>query len=158
MFQASVVILRHIFLETPHRALSQTGSLHSPYWTLLQVRVWLSNLHTHRVIDNHRGKWLTATCVFLRSFEDLQSATTYFLVGLPVVDILTAATQEPAYATCFIMMYARHPDTRYTYPKLLSVRRTISIASMNCAFLIVLAFTFTQYVVVISPLWTTLKM
>ena len=158
MFQASVVILRHIFLETPHRALSQTGILLSPYrtlmrlWRVLQVSVWLSNLHTHRVIDNHRGKWLTATCVFLRSFEDLQSATTYFLVGLPVVDILTAATQEPAYATCFIMMYARHPDTRYTYPKLLSVRRTISIASMNCSFLIVLAFTFTQYVVVISPL------
>ena len=158
MFQASVVILRHIFLETPHRALSQTGILLSPYrtlmklWRVLQVSVWLSNLHTHRVIDNHRGKWLTATCVFLRSFEDLQSATTYFLVGLPVVDILTAATQEPAYATCFIMMYARHPDTRYTCPKLLSVGQTISIASMNCSFLIVLAFTFTQYVVVISPL------
>lgn len=156
MFQASVVILRHIFLETPHRALSQTGILLSPYrtlmklWRVLQVSVWLSNLHTHRVIDNHRGKWLTATCVFLRSFEDLQSATTYFLVGLPLVDILTAATQEPAYPTCFIMMYTRHPDTRYTCPKLLSVRRTISIASMNCSFLIVLAFTFTQYVVVIS--------
>ena len=48
------------------------------------------------------------------------------------------------------MMYARHPDTRYTCPKLLSVGQTISIASMNCSFLIVLAFTFTQYVVVIS--------
>ena len=125
-----------------------------PLWRVLQVRVWLSNLHTHRVIDNHHGKWLTASCVFLRSFEDLQECYNLFpcrsCCGRHY--ILTAATQEPAYATCFIMMYARHPDTRYTYPKLLSVRRTISIASMNCSFLIVLAFTFTQYVVVISPL------
>ena len=36
MVQASVVILRHIFLETPHRALSQTGILHSPYRTLMK--------------------------------------------------------------------------------------------------------------------------
>ena len=89
---------------------------------------------------------------FFDPLKIFRNATTYFLVGLAVVDILTAATQEPAYATCFIMMYARHPDTLYTCPKLLSVGQTISIASMNCSFLIVLAFTFTQYVVVISPL------
>ena len=89
---------------------------------------------------------------FFDPLKIFRNATTYFLVGLAVVDILTAAAQEPAYATCFIMMYARHPDTRYTCPKLLSVGQTISIASMNCSFLIVLAFTFTQYVVVISPL------
>lgn len=87
---------------------------------------------------------------FFNPLKIFRNVTTYFLVGLAVVDILTAATQEPAYATCFIMMYARHPDTRYTCSKLLSVGQTISIASMNCSFLIVLAFTFTQYVVVIS--------
>lgn len=89
---------------------------------------------------------------FFDPLKIFRNATTYFLVGLAVVDILTAATQEPVYATCFIMMYTRHPDTRYTCPKLLSVGQTISLASMNCSFLIVLAFTFTQYVVVISPL------
>ena len=89
---------------------------------------------------------------FFDPLKIFRNATTYFLVGLAVVDILTAATQEPAYATCFIMTYARHPDTRYTCPKLLSVGQTISIASMNCSFLILLAFTFAQYVVVISPL------
>ena len=72
---------------------------------------------------------------FFDPLKIFRNATTYFLVGLAVVDILTAATQEPAYATCFIMMYARHPDTRYTCPKLLSVGQTISIASMNCSFL-----------------------
>lgn len=89
---------------------------------------------------------------FFDPLKIFRNATTYFLVGLAVVDILTAATQEPVYATCFIMMYTRHPDTRCTCPKLLSVGQTISIASMICSFLIVLAFTFTQYVVVISPL------
>ena len=89
---------------------------------------------------------------FFDPLKIFRNATTYFLFGLAVVDILTAATQEPVYATCFIMMYTRHPDSRYTCPKLLSVGQTISIASMNCSFLIVLAFTFTQYVVVISPL------
>ena len=52
---------------------------------------------------------------FFDPLKIFRNATTYFLVGLAVVDILTAATQEPAYATCFIMMYARHPDTRYIY-------------------------------------------
>ena len=89
---------------------------------------------------------------FFDPLKIFRNATTYFLVSLAVVDILTAATQEPVYATCFIMMYTKHPDTSYTCPKLLSVGQTISIASMNCSFLIVLAFTFTQYVVVISPL------
>ena len=50
---------------------------------------------------------------FFDPLKIFRNATTYFLVGLAVVDILTAATQEPAYATCFIMMYARHPDTLY---------------------------------------------
>lgn len=90
--------------------------------------------------------------IFFDPLKIFRNATTYFVVGLAVVDILTAATQEPANATCFIMMYTRHPDTRYTCPQLLSVGQTISKASMNCSFLIVLAFTFTQYVVVISPL------
>ena len=72
---------------------------------------------------------------FIDPLKIFRNVTTYFLVGLAVVDILTAATQEPAYATCFTMMYARHPDTRFTCPKLLSVGQTISIASMNCSFL-----------------------
>ena len=99
-------------------------------------------------------KWILlmfqASVVFLRSFEDLQECYNLFPCRSCSGRHSNRATQEPAYATCFIMMYARHPDTRYTCPKLLRVGQTISIASMNCSFLIVLAFTFTRYVVVIS--------
>ena len=41
---------------------------------------------------------------FFDPLKIFRNATTYFLVGLAVVDILTAATQEPVYATCFTMM------------------------------------------------------
>ena len=34
-----------------------------------------------------------------------RKATTYFLVGLSIADILTATTQQPMYATCFTMIY-----------------------------------------------------
>ena len=58
-------------------------------------------------------------------------------------------TQEQTYAACFIMMYLRHPDTRKVCTPLLNIGQTISI---NASFLIVLAFTVAQYIVVISPL------
>ena len=89
---------------------------------------------------------------FFDPLQIFRNATTYFLVGLAIVDILSAATQEPMYATCFIMMYTKHRDTITTCPTLLSVGYTISLATLNASFLIVLAFTITQYIVVVSPL------
>ncbi|XP_078384854.1 uncharacterized protein LOC144667337 [Oculina patagonica] len=88
----------------------------------------------------------------LDPLKEFQNATTCFLIGLAFVDILTAAAQQPMYATCFIMMYIRHPDTRDTCLPLLETGRTIALTAMNASFLIVLAFTVTQYIVVISPL------
>ena len=89
---------------------------------------------------------------FFDPLKIFRNATTYFLVGLAIVDILTAATQQPMYITCFIMMYITHPDTRTVCTPLLDIAQTISYAAMNASFLIVLAFTVTQYTVVISPL------
>ncbi|CAH3156353.1 unnamed protein product, partial [Porites lobata] len=43
-----------------------------------------------------------------------RKATTYFLVGLSIADILTATTQQPMYATCFTMIYIKHRDTPVT--------------------------------------------
>ena len=80
------------------------------------------------------------------------NATTYFLIGIAFVDIFIAATQQPMYATCFVMMYIRHPDTVKTCTPLLDIGLTMSLAAMNASYLIVLAFTVTQYLVVISPL------
>ena len=81
-----------------------------------------------------------------------RNPTTYFLIGIAFVDIFIAATQQPMYATCFIMMYIRHPDTVKTCEPLLDIGLTMSLTAMNASFLIVLAFTVTQYIVVISPL------
>lgn len=89
---------------------------------------------------------------FFDPLKIFRNSTTYFLVGLAVVDITTAASQEPMYATCFILMYTKHPETSTTCTPLLRVGETISIAVMNASFLIVLAFIITQYIVVISPL------
>ncbi|KAJ7353807.1 hypothetical protein OS493_032080 [Desmophyllum pertusum] len=89
---------------------------------------------------------------FFDPFKIFRNATTYFLVGLALVDILTAAIQEPINATCFLMMYLGHPDTVSTCVPLLDVAQTVSVAAMNASFFIVLAFTVTQYIVVISPL------
>ena len=49
-------------------------------------------------------------------------------------------------------MYIRHPDTVKTCSSLLDIGQTMSLTAMNASFLIVLAFTVTQYTVVISPL------
>ncbi|XP_022805913.1 uncharacterized protein LOC111343040, partial [Stylophora pistillata] len=40
-----------------------------------------------------------------------RTTTTYFLIGLAFVDILTTASQEPKYATCFKVTYLRHADS-----------------------------------------------
>ena len=89
---------------------------------------------------------------FFDPLKIFRNTTTYFLVGLAVVDISTAVSQEPMYASCFILMYIKHPETLTTCTPLLRVGERISMAAMNASFLIVLAFTVTQYIVVISPL------
>lgn len=86
---------------------------------------------------------------FFDPLKTFKNATTYFLVSLALVDILTALTQEQMYAACFIKTYLRHLDTVKVCMPLLTIGQTISI---NASFLIVLAFTVAQYIVVISPL------
>ena len=39
-----------------------------------------------------------------------RNPTSYFLIGLAIVDLLTALIQEPIYATCFMLMYFQHPS------------------------------------------------
>ncbi|KAJ7353808.1 hypothetical protein OS493_032081 [Desmophyllum pertusum] len=89
---------------------------------------------------------------FFDPLKIFRNTTTYFLVGLAFVDILTAAIQEPMFATCFLMMYLGHPDTGAICSPLFEVGQYISLFAMNASFLIVLAFTVTQYIVVMSPL------
>ena len=45
-----------------------------------------------------------------------RNSTTYFLIGLAIVDLLTALVQEPIYATCFIILFIKHPSLQKCLP------------------------------------------
>ncbi|XP_020606059.1 melanopsin-B-like [Orbicella faveolata] len=80
-----------------------------------------------------------------------RNPTTYFLIGLAIVDLLTALVQEPIYATCFMFVYFQHPLRKKCQP-LANAGRRLGAFAMTASFLIVFAFTVTQYIVVSSPL------
>ena len=80
-----------------------------------------------------------------------RNSTTYFLIGLAIVDLLTALVQEPIYATCFMFVYFQHP-LRKKCQCLANAGRHLGAFAMTASFLIVFAFTVTQYIVVSSPL------
>ncbi len=90
--------------------------------------------------------------VFYRDpLKMFRNPTTFFLIGLAIVDILTALVQQPIYATCFMLLYFQHPSTRKCRP-FVDAGRIVGAFAMTASFLIVFAFTVTQYVVVKSPL------
>ena len=80
-----------------------------------------------------------------------RNPTTFFLIGLAIVDLLTALVQEPIYAACFMLVYFRHPLRKKCGP-VANVGRHLGAFAMTASFLIVFAFTVTQYIVVSSPL------
>ena len=80
-----------------------------------------------------------------------RNPTTFFLIGLAIVDLLTALVQEPIYAACFMLVYFRHPLSKKCRT-LANAGRHLGAFAMTASFLIVFAFTVTQYIVVLSPL------
>ena len=81
-----------------------------------------------------------------------RNPTTYFLIGLAIVDLLTALVQEPIYATCFMFLYFQNPALKLKCRPVINVTRYIAGFTMTVSYLIVFAFTVTQYIVVSSPL------
>ena len=80
-----------------------------------------------------------------------RNPTSYFLIGLAIVDLLTALIQEPIYATCFMLMYFQHPS--WTKCKSwMKFTAYFSAFPISISASIVFAFTLTQYIVVASPL------
>ena len=80
-----------------------------------------------------------------------RNSTTYFLIALAIVDLLTALVQEPIYATCFIILYIKHPSLQKCGP-FMKFASHFSAFSITVSLLIVFAFTVTQCIVVSSPL------
>lgn len=89
---------------------------------------------------------------FFDPLKIFRNAPTYFLAGLAIVDMLTAATEEPMYSTCLMLMYTKQRFNLASCTTLLDIADPISLATINASFLIVFAFTIIQYIVVISPL------
>ena len=89
---------------------------------------------------------------FFDPLKIFRNAPTYFLAGLAIVDLLTAATEEPIYATCLMLMYTKQRFNLASCTTLLEIADSINLATMNASFLIVFSFTIIQYIVVISPL------
>ncbi|XP_078384861.1 melanopsin-B-like [Oculina patagonica] len=80
-----------------------------------------------------------------------RNPTTYFLIGLAIVDLLTGLVQEPIYATCFMFSYYQHPSMAKCKPYM-EFAYYFATFSITVSLIIVFAFTVTQYIVVASPL------
>ena len=80
-----------------------------------------------------------------------RNPTTYFLIGLAIVDLLTGLVQEPIYAACFMFLYLQHPLARKCRPFMRFANYFASF-SITISMIIVFVFTVTQYIVVSSPL------
>ena len=80
-----------------------------------------------------------------------RNPTSYFLIGLAIVDLLTALIQEPIYATCFMLMYFQHPSWTKC-ESWMKFAAYFSAFPISISVSIVFAFTLTQYIVVASPL------
>ena len=80
-----------------------------------------------------------------------RSPTSYFLIGLAIADLLTALIQEPILATCYVLLYFRHPLVN-KFASVLNIIQYFATFSLTASFSTIFAFTITQYMVVSSPL------
>ena len=80
-----------------------------------------------------------------------RNPTSYFLIGLAIVDLLTALIQEPIYATCFMLMYFQHPSWTKC-ESWMKFAAYFSAFPISISASIVFAFVLTHYIVVASPL------
>ena len=95
------------------------------------------------------GLLLLAFCI--DPLKIFRNSTTFFLVGLAIVDLLTALVHEPIYASCFLLLYLKHPSSKRC-PRFMDFAQYFSAFCMTASFIIMFAFTLTQYIVVSSPL------
>ena len=92
--------------------------------------------------------------VIVDPLKTFKNPTSYFLIGLAISDLLTALIHLPLTSSCFIFFYLRGPEEGliYCYEIFLDLGETQAAITMTISFLIVFAFTATQFVIVFSPL------
>lgn len=94
---------------------------------------------------------LLLVAIYKDPFKTFRTPTACFLVGLAVTDLVTGLVPEPMVTSCYFMHYHHHPKvTRCT--KIFDIAGIIAAVTTNSSFLIVMAFTFAQYIAVAFPL------
>ena len=89
---------------------------------------------------------------YVDPLKTFRNPTSYFLIGLAFVDLITGLVQEPIFASCFMMGYLGNPAAKQHCPTLFQTGRVLALTTMNASFIIVFNFTVTQLIVVASPL------
>ena len=99
---------------------------------------------------------MSVLVVFMKDpMKTFRTPTAYFLVGIALADLATAAVVEPCYYYCFFRLYVKgpgHPPTKAACSTMLNVGRIASAVTMNVSFFTVLAFTLTQYLAIAAPM------
>lgn len=95
---------------------------------------------------------LLLVAIYKDSFNTFRTPTACFLVGLAITDLITGLVPEPMVTNCYFMHYNNHPAMKTQCPKIFQVAGIVAAITTNSSFLIVMAFTFAQYVAVAFPL------
>lgn len=89
--------------------------------------------------------------IYKDPFNTFRTPTAWFLVGLAITDLATGLVPEPVVTSCYFMHYHRHSKVERC-EKIFNIAGIIAAITTNSSFLIVMAFTFAQYVAVAFPL------
>ncbi|XP_078348095.1 tachykinin-like peptides receptor 86C [Oculina patagonica] len=95
---------------------------------------------------------LLLVAIYKDPLDTFRTPTDCFLVGLAITDLVTGLVPEPMVTTCYFMLYHEHPNAITRCPKMFDIAGIVAAIPTNASFLIVLAFTFAQYVAVAFPL------
>lgn len=95
---------------------------------------------------------LLLVAIYKDPFSTFRTPTACFLVGLAITDLITGLVPEPMVTSCYFLIYHGHPSAVTRCPKMFKNAGIVAAITTNSSFLIVMAFTFAQYVAVAFPL------
>lgn len=95
---------------------------------------------------------LLLVAIYKDSFNTFRTPTACFLVGLAITDLITGLVPEPMATSCYFMHYNNHPAMMTRCLNKFKIAGIVAAITMNSSFLIVMAFTFAQFVAVAFPL------
>ncbi|XP_022802271.1 adenosine receptor A1-like [Stylophora pistillata] len=94
---------------------------------------------------------LLLIAIYKDPFKTFRTPTACFLVGLAITDVATGLVPEPMVTSCYFMHHHQHSGVERC-EKIFNIAGIIAAITTNSSFLIVMAFTFAQYVAIAFPL------